>query len=80
MTNLTLSIDAQMLKDARAVAFERETTLTELIREYLHLRGLSKGLAINRRLKARSMIAMFERNLVHVGKRTWTREELHERR
>ncbi len=78
MTNLTLSIDAQMLKDARAVAFERETTLTELIREYL--RGLSKGLAINRRLKARSMIAMFERNSVHVGKRTWTREELHERR
>ena len=78
MANLTLSIDAQLLKDARAVAFERETTLTELIREYL--RGLSKGLAINRRLKARSMIAMFERNSVHVGKRTWTREELHERR
>ena len=77
MTNLTLAIDDQLLKDARSVAFERETTLTELIREYLGV--LAKGLAVKRRMRAKRMIDMFERNAVHVGKRTWTREDLYER-
>jgi len=78
MANLTLAIDAQLLKDARTVAFERETTLTELIREYL--RGLSKGLAVRRRLQARELMKSIERNSRHLGGITWTREELHERR
>ena len=75
---MTLAIDAQLLKDARTVAFERETTLTELIREYL--RGLSKGLAIKRRMAARQLIKGMEKNARHFGGITWTREELHERR
>ena len=33
--NLTLSMDAQLLNDARAVAFERDQSLTEMIRSYL---------------------------------------------
>ena len=59
MANLTLAIDAQLLKEARTVAFERETTLTELIREYL--RGLSKGLAIKRLMAARQLIKGMEK-------------------
>ena len=78
MANLTLAIDAQLLKDARTVAFERETTLTELIREYL--RGLSKGLAIKRRMEARQLMKSIERNSRHFGGITWTREDLYERR
>ena len=78
MANLTLSIDAQLLKDARTVAFERETTLTELIREYLG--GLVKGLAVKRRIEAEQMIRMFRRNSRHFGGITWKREDLYERR
>ena len=78
MENLTLAIDAQLLKDARAVAFERETTLTEMIREYL--KELSRGLAIKRRIAARQLIKGMEKNARHFGGITWTREELHERR
>ena len=78
MANLTLAIDAQLLKDARAVAFERETTLTEMIREYL--KGLSQGLAVKRRLQARELMKSIERNSRHFGGITWTREDLHERR
>lgn len=77
MANLTLSIDAQLLKDARTVAFERETTLTELIREYLG--GLVKGLAVKRRIEAEQMIRMFSRNSRHFGGITWKREDLYER-
>ena len=78
MANLTLAIDAQLLKDARAVAFERETTLTEMIREYL--REVSRGLAIKRRIEARQWIKGMEKNARHFGGITWTREDLHERR
>jgi hypothetical protein len=78
MANLTLAIDTQLLKDARAVAFERETTLTEMIREYL--KGLSKELAIKRRVEARQLMKSIERNSRHFGGITWTREDLHERR
>ena len=78
MANLTLSIDAQLLKDARAVAFERETTLTELIREYLG--GLAKGLAVKRRIEAAQLMKAFDRNARHFGGITWKREDLYERR
>ena len=78
MANLTLAIDAQLLKDARAVAFERETTLTEMIREYL--KELSRGLAIKRRIEARQLMKSIERNSRHFGGITWTREDLYERR
>jgi hypothetical protein len=78
MANLTLAIDAQLLKDARAVAFERETTLTEMIREYL--KELSRELAIKRRMEARQLMKSIERNSRHFGGITWTREDLYERR
>ena len=78
MANLTLSIDAQLLRDARAVAFERDTTLTEMIREYLG--GLVKGLAVKRRIEARELMKIVERNSRHFGGITWKREDLYERR
>ncbi len=78
MANLTLAIDAQLLKDARSVAFERETTLTEMIREYL--KELSRELAIKRRMEARQLMKSIERNSRHFGGITWTREDLYERR
>ena len=76
--NLTLSMDAQLISDARAVAFERDQSLTEMIRSYL--RDVVNGWRLGRKAKARQLMEMFKRNSVYVGKRDWTREDLHERR
>ena len=76
--NLTLSMDAQLLNDARAVAFERDQSLTEMIRSYL--RDVVNGWHLGRKAKARQLKEMFDRNSVYVGRRDWTRENLYERR
>ena len=78
MANLTLAIDARLLKDARAVAAERDTTLTELIRGYLG--ELAEGLAVKRRMAARQLMKSIDRNSRNVGGISWTREDLYERR
>ena len=75
--NLTLSMDAQLLNDARAVALERDQSLTEMIRSYL--KDVVNGWHLGRKAKARQLKEMFDRNPVYVGKRDWAREDLYER-
>ena len=75
--NLTLSMDAQLIRDARAVAFERDQSLTEMIRSYL--KDVVNGWHLGRKAKARQLMEMFKRNSVYIGKRDWTREDLYER-
>ena len=75
--NLTLSMDAQLISDARAVAFERDQSLTEMIRSYL--KDVVNGWHLGRKAKARQLKEMFDRNSVYVGKRDWAREDLYER-
>ena len=76
--NLTLSMDAQLINDARAVAFERDQSLTEMIRSYL--KDVVNGWRLGRKAKAQQLMEMFRRNSVYIGKRDWTREDLYERR
>ncbi len=77
MANLTLALDDELLQDARRVAFERETSLTELIRSYL--KDLVAELDLDQEAKARELMETIQRNSRHFGKITWTRDELHER-
>lgn len=77
MANLTLALDDALLQDARRVAFERETSLTELIRGYL--KDLVAELDLDQEAKARDLMETIHRNSRHFGKITWTRDELHER-
>ena len=77
MANLTLALDDALLQDARRVAFERETSLTELIRGYL--KDLVAELDLDQETKARELMETIQRNSRHFGKITWTRDELHER-
>lgn len=77
MTNLTLSIDDELLKRARIRALERDTSVNALVRDYLEdlvARDTSPpGMQPFLTLTAS----------IHAGSgghgRTWTREELHER-
>ena len=77
MTNLTMSMDDALIMSARRIAFERETSLTEMIRSYLTemVEGWNRG----RKAKADALIRTFERNSVKVGKRNWSREDLYAR-
>ena len=77
MANLTLALDDTLLQDARRVAFERETSLTELIRGYL--KDLVAELDLEQETKARELLETIQQNSRHFGKITWTRDELHER-
>jgi hypothetical protein len=78
MTNLTLTIDAEVLKKARIRALERDTSVNALVRQYLEdLAGQETAppdpiaglLELARNTNAGS----------GPGGRTWTREELYER-
>ena len=77
MTNLTLAMDDALLYDARSVAFERDISLSEMIREYLN--DVVKGWRLGKKAKAKQMMDAIERNSRHFGGITWTREDLYER-
>jgi len=77
MPNLTLQVDEEILRKARKIAIDRNTTVTEMIREFLVTvaeRGAAEKEQALRRLRA--TFAKYERDM---GQRTWTRESLHER-
>jgi Family of unknown function (DUF6364) len=77
VANLTLTIDADLLKRARIRALERDTSVNALVREYL------EGLAARRddREPVDAFLALTES--VHAGSgpdgRSWTRDDLYER-
>ena len=76
MRNLTLAIDDDILLEARKFALERNTTVNQLVRDYL----ASIAGQRSRREEARERIRQFMREKrVGVGEVSWTREELYER-
>jgi len=74
--NLTLSLDEDVLYKARMVCQKRKTTLTQVIRDYLEKlvkqddEYMEASKFIEEKMKQRP---------IWVGKKTWTREELHGR-
>jgi hypothetical protein len=75
--NLTLTIEEDLLRDARRIALDRDTSVNELVRNYLgHLvRHREPGKATAAALKD-----FWRTHSVTMGKRSWTRDELHDRR
>ena len=73
--NLTLTIDEDVLREARKVALDRNTSVNQLVRDYLvELSGIAE-----RRRKAKAAIEqMFRDTHIRID-RKWTRDELHER-
>ena len=75
--NLTLTVDEDLLRAARKVALDRNTSVNELVRQYL------TGL-VNERDRGRDAVErlneLFRTTRFRIGKKTWTREDLHERR
>jgi plasmid stability protein len=77
MTNLTLTIDDELLKRARMRALEQDTSVNALVRDYLEgLVGQAKT-----QDAIRAVLELAERSGSGSGPdgRTWTRDELYDR-
>ncbi|MCB1033382.1 MAG: hypothetical protein KDD47_06065 [Acidobacteria bacterium] len=76
MRNLTLALDDELLMEARKLAIAEETTVNQMVREFLAGRVLER----DRRSTALAAIERsFEDLRIEVGQPGWTREDLHER-
>lgn len=77
MSNITLSVDDEVIRKVRKIAIDKNTTLTQMVRDFLTsvtTRGAAQRMRAVRRLET-----SFEEFSRDMGKRDWSREELHER-
>ncbi len=77
--NITLSIDEELVKQVRKIAVERDTTLTGLVRAYLRELAAEDARSGRKRRELEALERSFERLQIHMGERTWKREDLYER-
>ena len=77
MPNLTMSIEEEILKKARKVAVERDTTVTAMVREFLRRVAGREEQTIDGVVA--ELRKCFRSPGMVVGRRTWKREDLHER-
>ncbi len=76
MSNITISLDDDMLKKAKKIAIDRDTSFSGLIREYI--KGLVDQEERNRLLMIEELDSLFAQSNATIGRKTWTRDELHE--
>ena len=77
MTNLTITVDEQVLKKARMRALEEDTSVNAVLREYLKdYADADSGL----RLAVDRVLAASRESKSGSGGRTWKREDLYEER
>jgi hypothetical protein len=77
MANLTLAIADELLKRARQVAAAQETTVNALVRDYLE--ELVGRHSYDADKLIRELEALYAKTSVRKGRRSWTRDEIHER-
>jgi Family of unknown function (DUF6364) len=77
--NITLSIDDRLVKEVRKLAVERDTTLTQLVREYLERLASENAASGRKRREREALERSFAQLEISVGRRNWKREDLHER-
>ncbi|HYU47850.1 MAG TPA: DUF6364 family protein [Terriglobales bacterium] len=77
--NITLSLDDDLVKEVRKIAVERDTTLTGLVRSYLQELASEHAKSGRKRRELQALEESFEKLQFDMGKRTWKREDLHER-
>jgi hypothetical protein len=77
--NITLSLDDKLVKEVRKIAVERDTTLTGLVRAHLEELAAQQARSGRKRREREALERSFGQFQFHVGKRTWRREDLHDR-
>jgi uncharacterized NAD(P)/FAD-binding protein YdhS len=76
MATLTITIDDEILRRAEMRAFERETSLNALLRDYLEAFAAA-GTTWNQATD--TILRLSAQSQSNRGSRSWTRDELHER-
>ena len=74
--NLTLTIDEELIRAARKVALDRNTSVNNLVRGFLETLVAESG---EQRAAMFRIEEFFQDKPFAVGKKNWTRERLHER-
>jgi len=76
MANITLKIDDELLRKARRLALQRNTSINAVIRK-----GLNDFVSgdLRREAAVRGLETFFQRSRARVGTMTWTRDELYDR-
>jgi predicted transcriptional regulator len=77
MANVTISIDDNVLKRAKKIAIDRDTSFNGLVREYVE--SLVAREERRRELQIEELDRLFEESTAIVGPVIWTRDDLHER-
>jgi hypothetical protein len=76
MKNITLSVDEDVLAAVRRHAAERDSTVNALVRDYLTNLAAHEDRATRARARLRQLSVQSQGRL---GKKTWSREDLHDR-
>jgi triphosphoribosyl-dephospho-CoA synthetase len=76
MKNLTLSIDEDVLLEARKFALEHKTTVNHLVRSYLEEIA---GRRDRRRAARERLLKLMSERRVDLGGRRWVRDDVYER-
>lgn len=76
MKNITLSVDERALAAVRRYAAEHNSTVNGLVRDYLNNLAAHEDRASRARVRLRQLS---EESRGRLGRKTWSREELHDR-
>jgi hypothetical protein len=76
MANLTITVDAEVLKRARLRAVEQGTSVNALVRHYLEQYA---GTRSAQEQALGNLLKLSEETRSKRGRRTWTRDKLHNR-
>ena len=74
--NLTLAIDEHLLRSARKVALDRDASVNQLVRTDLAALVDESG---RQKESIPNIKEIFRTKRVTAGRKTWTRDDLHER-
>jgi hypothetical protein len=75
--NITMAIDDKLLKKARKIAVDKDTTVTGLIRKYLETLVLCEESTKKETISELS--TLLDRSEAVIGNQKWIRDDLHER-
>ena len=75
--NVTLSVDAAVVRRVRKAAIDRNTTLAAMVRSFLD--SVAEREDSRRAQAVKRMERTFERLSRDMGRRSWRREDLYER-
>jgi hypothetical protein len=78
-TNLTLTLDEELVRRATAVARERKSSVDEVVGNLLRNLPVPEKTPAERQEAVRRLQEITRELRIELGPKTWTREDLHER-